>query len=83
MSHTQILALMSIILGIFTGAFGIRCCLHVMIEMIWLNTRVTFRMLSDNKLEEVNYEFGTAVMYIAGCFPLLGLALILGGIKYL
>jgi hypothetical protein len=85
MTNSTILALMSILLGIILAGVGIRYCLRIMIMMSWLNTRVIFRMLGEEKQrpEEINYTVSTVLMCIASFFPFLGIALILVGIKFL
>jgi hypothetical protein len=79
MEHQTALCVMGIIASVLIMGYGIRICLSVFIEMMWLLTRVVHKPDASS----ISYKFSTVMMILASvCFP-AGLALLLVSVKYL
>lgn len=68
-----------ILLGVILMGWGIRLCVEVFTQMLWLLIRVC----NEPHKENISYSFSALAIMIACGFPPFGLALILIGIKWL
>ena len=74
-----ILPILSILFGVFIFGVGSRFIVEIYLDMTWLHIRVNHRP----DVEKVSYSISNMVMRTACFCPIIGLALVLIGIKYL
>lgn len=79
MNTLLVWSILLILVGIYISAVGLRHVYNIYIKMTWLHIQVTHHP----DCEKVSYNFSNGFMHLCSYGPIIGLTLILVGIKYL